>query len=156
MVFFPHRPLDELADFVAQGDIGIIPYRSDGFMDMVLPTKAYEYAWMHRPMIASDTPAIRSMFRPGSIRLCEPSNIDSFAEAIVDLYRHPWKRAQFVARTEQDYMGYRWELMAERYRELIASLAQKGNQHTKFRNSFKVDDSLRNNKRRSNPPLRPE
>src|SRR5262249_26908708 len=69
VVFFPSRPLEQVADFVVQGDIGIIPYPSDGFMDLVLPTKAYELAWMHRPMIASDTVAIRSMFRPISIRL---------------------------------------------------------------------------------------
>jgi glycosyltransferase involved in cell wall biosynthesis len=114
-----------VADFVQQGDIGIIPYPSDGFMDLVLPTKAYELALMRRPIIASDTPAIRSMFRPGSIALCEPSSIDGFAEAIIDLYRHPQKRAQLVASAEQDNMKYRWELMAERYQQLIASLAAK-------------------------------
>jgi glycosyltransferase involved in cell wall biosynthesis len=121
--FFPIGPIDEVVDFVVQGDIGIIPYPSNGFMDLVLPTKAYEFAWMRRPMIASDTVAIRSMFRPGSIRLCGPSNIDSFAEAIIDLYEHPQKRAQLVAGAEQDYANYRWELMAERYQQLIASLA---------------------------------
>lgn len=124
VVFTPIGPLERVADFVAQGDIGIIPYRSDGFMDMVLPTKAYEFAWMCRPIIASNTLAIRSMFRPDSIRLCEPSNVDSFVEAIVDLYQHPQKRAQLVAGAQQDYAEYRWERMAERYRLLIASLAQ--------------------------------
>jgi glycosyltransferase involved in cell wall biosynthesis len=140
VLFFPHRPLEKLVDFVVQGDIGIIPYRSDGFMDLVLPTKAYEFAWMHRPMIASDTLAIRSMFRPGSVRLCEPSNIDSFAEAIVDLYRHPQKRAQLVANAEQDYAEYRWEVMAERYRQLLTSLAQTKPQQTKLKRSLEVSN----------------
>jgi glycosyltransferase involved in cell wall biosynthesis len=125
VTFFPHGSLDTVADFVARGDIGIIPYPSDGFMDLVLPTKAYELALMRRPIVASDTPAIRSMFRPESIILCEPSNADSFAKAIVDLYWHPQKRAELVAGAEQDNMKYRWELMAERYQRLIASLAAK-------------------------------
>lgn len=125
IVFSPVGPLEEVVDFVAQGDIGIIPYPSDGFMDLILPTKAYEFAWMRRPIIASDTAAIRSMFRPDSIRLCQPSNINSFAEAIIDLYQHPQKRARLVAGAEQDYANYRWELMAERYQQLIASLAHK-------------------------------
>jgi glycosyltransferase involved in cell wall biosynthesis len=123
VVFSPFGPLDQVVDFVVQGDIGIIPYPSDGFMELVLPTKAYELAWMRRPIIASDTIAIRSMFRPGSIRLCGPSNVDSFAEAIIDLYRYPKKRAEMVANAERDYADYRWELMAERYRQLLASLA---------------------------------
>jgi len=131
VVFSSHGPLEKLADFVEQGDVGIIPYRSDGFMDLVLPTKAYEYAWMRRPMIASSTVAIQAMFRPSSIRLCEPSNVDSFAEAIIDLYYHPEKRAILVAGAEQDYMNYRWELMAERYCQLLASLALQRRQKNK-------------------------
>lgn len=123
VVFLPRGPLETLADFVAKGDVGIIPYRSDGFMDLVLPTKAYEYAWMRRPIIVSSTVAVRSMFRPESILLCEPANTDSFAEAIVDLYWHPQRRAQLVANAEQDYMDYRWEVCAQGYQELIASLA---------------------------------
>jgi glycosyltransferase involved in cell wall biosynthesis len=125
VVFFPHGPLDTVADFVAQGDIGIIPYPSDGFMDLVLPTKAYEFALMRRPMIASSTPATRWLFRATSIMFCETSNVDSFAEAIVDLYRHPQKRAELVASAARDYTNYRWESMATRYQELLASLALK-------------------------------
>lgn len=126
VVFHPSGPLETVVDFVAHGDIGIIPYRSDGFMDLVLPTKAYEFALMRRPMIASDTFAMRSMCRPTSMMLCEPFNINSFAAAIVYLYQHPEKRAELVANAEQDYRKYRWEIMAERYRQLIASLCTKG------------------------------
>jgi glycosyltransferase involved in cell wall biosynthesis len=121
--FFPHGSLDTVADFVAQGDIGIIPYPADGFMDLVLPTKAYEFALMRRPMIASDTPATRSLFRADSIRFCEPSNVEHFAQAIVELYHHPEKRAYLVASAEQDYRKHRWEVMAERYCQLLSSLA---------------------------------
>jgi glycosyltransferase involved in cell wall biosynthesis len=125
VVFFPAGPVDEVVDFVAQGDIGIIPYRSDGFMDLLLPTKAYEFALMRRPMIVSNTVAMRSMFRPESVLFCEPSNVDSFAEAIIDLYQHPEKRTHLIANAEQDYVPYRWEMMAERYQQLLASLTAK-------------------------------
>ena len=117
-------PTEEIVDFVVHGDIGIIPYRSDGFMDLVLPTKAYEFAWMQRPMIASNTPAIRSMFRPGSILLCDPTKPEDFAAAIIDLYQHPEKRTNMIARAAADYTPYRWEIMAERYRQLLVSLSR--------------------------------
>jgi glycosyltransferase involved in cell wall biosynthesis len=123
--FSPGVPVHEVADFVAQGDISLIPYRADGFMNLVLPTKAYECALMRRPMIASDTIAMRSMFRPSSVMFCQPASVDSFAEAIIDLYRNPQKRAQLAASAEQDYAQYRWELVAEQYRQLLASLAAK-------------------------------
>jgi glycosyltransferase involved in cell wall biosynthesis len=123
VVFTDPCSSDELVDFVLHGDVGIIPYRSDGFMDLVLPTKAYEFALMQRPIIASDTPAIRSMFRAESVMLCDPTNPTSFAEAIIDLYQHPGKREQLVASAAEDYRPYRWEIMAQRYQQLLLSLS---------------------------------
>jgi glycosyltransferase involved in cell wall biosynthesis len=124
-VFSDPCPPEKIVDFVMHGDIGIIPYPCDGFMELVLPTKAYEYALMCRPMIASNTPAISSLFRPESIVLCEPSNPESFAEAIIDLYNHPEKRECMVAHAAEDYLPYRWELISTRYQRLLASLSCK-------------------------------
>ncbi|MGO8951523.1 MAG: glycosyltransferase [Ktedonobacterales bacterium] len=118
-------PFEEVVDFVAHGDVGIIPHRGDDFMKLVLPTKAYEFAWMHRPMIASDTPEIRSMFRPESIILCDPNKPESFAEAIVDLYHHPEKRAQMAENAALDYDTFAWKAQAEHYQRLLASLSRK-------------------------------
>jgi glycosyltransferase involved in cell wall biosynthesis len=114
---------ERVVDFVSPGDIGVIPYPTDGFMDLLLPTKAYEYAWLGKPMIASDTAAIRSMFRPGSVYLCPPCDPAALAAAMVDLYRHPEKCIDQAERALEDYAPYRWELMAERYVELLAELA---------------------------------
>jgi glycosyltransferase involved in cell wall biosynthesis len=119
------RPIETLADFVANGDLGIIPYQCNGFAELVLPTKCYEYAWMHRPMIASNTRAIRSLFQPKSIVLCEPSRPESFAEAIIDLYQHAEKRVRLVASAAEDYEAYRWETVAQSYQQLLQSLCEK-------------------------------
>lgn len=116
-------PAEQIVDFIAHGDIGIIPYAADGFADLVLPTKAYEMAWLRRPIIASSTPAIRSMFRPESLVLCRPEDPESFAEALVDLYFHPEKRRTLVENAAMDYEPYRWESMAQRYTALLARLA---------------------------------
>lgn len=125
VVFSDPCPSDKIVDFVAHGDIGLIPYRVDGFEELVLPTKAYEFAWMQRPMIASDTRGIRSMFRAESLVLCEPDNPEAFAVAIVELALHPEKRAALVANASIDYLPYRWETMAERYQQLLLRLSRK-------------------------------
>ena len=118
-------PPEKIVDFILHGDVGIIPYPCDGFMELVLPTKAYEFAWMGRPIIASDTYAIRSMFRPESVALCDPSSPESFAEAIIDLYQHPEKPARMVTDAAEDYLPYRWELMSRRYQDLLGLLSSK-------------------------------
>ena len=79
---------------------------------------------MHRPIIASDTYAIRSMFRPESIYLCDPTRPESFAEAMIDLFQHPEKRAAMIVSAAEDYLPYRWELMAETYQQLLRSLCR--------------------------------
>lgn len=125
VIFTDPCPSENIVDFVVHGDLGIIPYRRDGFMDLVLPTKAYEFAWMLRPMIASNTPAMRSLFRPASVVLCDPDEPATFAEAIIDLYYHPERLSQMVADASEDYQQYRWEHMAERYRQLLVSLSPR-------------------------------
>jgi glycosyltransferase involved in cell wall biosynthesis len=112
-------------DFVLHGDAGIIPYRYDGFAELVLPTKAYEQAWMQRPIIASDTDAIRSMFRSGSILLCDPNSPQSFADALVELYHHPELRQTLAERAAEDYTPYRWEQVRSEYQELLASFRRR-------------------------------
>lgn len=125
VVFTSSCPPDQLVDVVVHGDIGIIPYPHDGFMDLVLPTKAYEWAWMLRPMIASDTPAIRSMFRPESVAFCDPAKPEDFAEAIIELCQSPEKRTRMVENAAQDYHPFQWELMARHYQQLLPSLGRK-------------------------------
>jgi glycosyltransferase involved in cell wall biosynthesis len=117
-------PSSQIVDFVVHGDAGIIPYRVDGFAELVLPTKAYEQAWMQRPIIASDTMAIRSMFRPGATLLCDADSPESFAAALVLLYKDPQLQRTLVERAAEDYAPYRWERVRSEYQELLASLCR--------------------------------
>jgi glycosyltransferase involved in cell wall biosynthesis len=122
-------PSHHIVDFVVHGDAGIIPYRIDGFAELVLPTKAYEMAWMQRPIIASDTVGIRSMFRSGGVLLCEPDSPESFADAIIELYEHPELQRTLVQRADVDYMPYRWEQVRLEYQGLLASLCRPAVRH---------------------------
>jgi glycosyltransferase involved in cell wall biosynthesis len=115
-------PIGEVVDFIRQGDVGIIPYQSGGYMELVLPVKAFEFAWMHRPMITSDTAGMRSLFRSESVIYCEAAKPEAFAQAIIDLYQHPEKRSALVANAAEDYQPYCWEVQAQRYRQVLASL----------------------------------
>lgn len=116
-------PSERIVDFVVHGDVGIIPYRCNGFAELVLPTKAYELAWMRRPIIATDMVGIRSMFRPESLLLCTPEDPQSFADAIVALYRDPARAERMVAAAAEDYEKYRWETASVEYTALLARLS---------------------------------
>jgi len=119
-------PAEHIVDFVVHGDVGIIPYRCDGFAELVLPTKAYELAWMRRPIVATDMVGVRSMFQPESLMLCAPEDPQSFADAIVALYRDPERRRRMVEAAAHEYVHYQWETMAARYVALLATLSGNG------------------------------
>lgn len=125
MQFSEPCPSENIVDFVLHGNVGIIPYRLDGFAELVLPTKAYEQAWMQRPIVASDTVAIRSMFRPGSTLLCDPESPASFADALVNLYKDPELRQTLAERAFEDYAPYRWEQVSAEYQAYLASLTRR-------------------------------
>lgn len=127
--FFPSCPSEKIVDFIEHGDAGVIPYRRDGFAELVLPTKAYELAWARRPMVASDTPAIRSMFRRGSIVLCDPQNPQALADAMVEVCRRPDLRATMVEQAAQDYAPLRWDVVRQEYQELLARMARERGHH---------------------------
>ena len=114
---------ERIVDFILHGDAGIIPYRLDGFAELVSPTKAYEQAWMQRPMIASDTVAIRSMFRPGSLLLCDANSPEAFADAMVELSESRELQQTLIERAAEDYMPYRWEQVRAEYQALLATLS---------------------------------
>ncbi|MFI5272558.1 MAG: glycosyltransferase family 4 protein [Ktedonobacterales bacterium] len=118
-------PAERIVDFVVHGDVGIIPYRVDGFAELVLPTKAYELAWMRRPIVASDTAGIRSMFRPRSLVLCAPDDARSFADALAALYHDRARCERMVESVAADYQPYSWEAMSARYVQLLARLSRK-------------------------------
>lgn len=118
-------PADKVVQFVLHGDAGIIPSECNGFEEYVLSTKAYEFVWMHRPVIASDTYAIRSMFRPESIYLCDPEKPERFAEAMIDLYWHVEKRKTMIEKAFEDYLPFRGEIMVERYQQLLINLCEE-------------------------------
>ena len=60
--------------------------------------------------------------------LCDPLKPEAFAEAIIDLYQHPEKRTSLMENAAEDYMPYRWEVMAKRYQQLLVSLCGKQEQ----------------------------
>jgi glycosyltransferase involved in cell wall biosynthesis len=80
-------------------------------------------------MIASDTVAIRSMFRPGSLLLCDANNPKSFADAMVELSESRELQQTLIERAAEDYAPYRWEQVRAEYQALLATLSGRAEQH---------------------------
>ncbi|MEM9479668.1 MAG: glycosyltransferase family 4 protein [Verrucomicrobiota bacterium] len=81
-------PLSEMAEFVSQGDIGIIPYRSTWSTKYMLPTKLLEYLSVGLAVVTSETLPIRSMFE-GRLKIWDDENPETLANLVLEQIRNP-------------------------------------------------------------------
>lgn len=76
----------ELPDRIAEADICLGIFAEDGKAQRVIPNKVFQILAVGRPLITSDSPAMRELVQPGkAIRLTRPGDPASLAKALVAL-----------------------------------------------------------------------
>jgi glycosyltransferase involved in cell wall biosynthesis len=114
VTFTGRVPFDQVAPRLLQADVGVVPMWADYFF----PNKLTEYLALGMPVIITDCPAVRRYFDDSAVYYVEAKNPEALAEAIMDLYRNPARRASLAAmghavyrnkvcwdRTKRDYLA---------------------------------------------------
>jgi len=117
-------PADDIPPLISSADVGVVPYRKDRFTNLLFPTKAFEYIVMNKPVIASRTAAVETIFDDSAVMFFEPGNAQDLARCILELYHNPEKRDELARMAKKQYEKISWELMSKRYCELISSIAK--------------------------------
>jgi glycosyltransferase involved in cell wall biosynthesis len=94
VTFTGRIPFDQVAPRLLQADLGVVPMWADYFF----PNKLTEYLALGLPVIITDCPAVRLYFDDSAVCYVEAKNPQALAEAIMDLYRNPARRASLAAR----------------------------------------------------------
>jgi glycosyltransferase involved in cell wall biosynthesis len=119
-------PFDELPNWFAQADVGLVPWQTkEKFPPRIVPTKLFEYMGSRLPVVASNRPAIRRFMNGlGCGLLVEPGDSLAFAEAIGHLLTHPAEAKEMGERGRQAVeKSYRWETEGEKLLALYRELA---------------------------------
>jgi len=119
-----YLPADDIPSLISNADVGVVPYRKDRFTDLLFPTKAFEYIVMNKPVIASRTAAVESIFDDSAVMFFEPGNAQDLARCILELYDNPEKRDELARMAKKKYEKISWELMSKKYCKLITSIAK--------------------------------
>jgi hypothetical protein len=78
---------------------------------------------MRRPVIVSRLRTMRHYFSERALAYFDPNTPRDLARQMVRLSRDRGFRARLAAQAAEEYAPIRWEVMRERYLQLIAELA---------------------------------
>jgi len=118
--------LASIPERIARADIGIVPNRQDIFMDLVLPTKLFEYIAMEKPVVVAATAAVLEHFGNEDLYLFEPGDEEGLARAILEASADPIAARARARRLRERCARETWAVEKETLLRLYASLAGGG------------------------------
>ncbi len=116
-------PSEDIAEWLNKCTVGVLPIRRDLFLDFAFPNKLPEFIIMGKPVLMSRLRTIRHYFSEEALRYFEPNDPADLAAQMIRLYRDRGLRAQLAARAKQEYAPIRWDVMRQRYLNLIEDMA---------------------------------
>lgn len=121
--FYPPVPLTEVPELIARSDVGISPHSGDSFMQLYFSTKVAEFVNLGLPTIVSRTQTMERYFDPSMVQYCESGSVESFAEAVRELYRRPDKRAAMSRACVEFSKKWNWTNERRKYLAVVGELA---------------------------------
>ena len=120
--FFDLVPVRQIAEVMANADLGVVPKRADSFGNEAYSTKIMEFMSLGVPVVVSNTKIDRYYFDDSVVRFFESGNPDALAEAMLDVLRDGESRRQMVARASDYAVRNSWEPRKADYLKLVDSL----------------------------------
>jgi glycosyltransferase involved in cell wall biosynthesis len=114
---------DEIAKFIPQIDLGIIPNRSNNFTQLNFPVRIFEYITYKKPVIVPRTVGIGDYFDERSIHYFESENEQSLADSIYKVYKNEHEVNDVIDRSYEVYKKNTWELQKENLIKHVTNLA---------------------------------
>ncbi|MGA3006745.1 MAG: glycosyltransferase [Opitutaceae bacterium] len=120
--FFDPLRIAEIADVMANADLGVVPKRADSFGNEAYSTKIMEFMSLGVPVVISKTKIDQFYFDDSVVRFFESGNVDALADGILDVLRHPDLRQRLVANASDYSRRNNWESRKPDYLRLVDSL----------------------------------
>jgi glycosyltransferase involved in cell wall biosynthesis len=120
------RKLEELAQEIADCDVGIIPNQRNRFTDINTPTRIFEYLALGKPVIAPRTPGIQDYFDSESLLFFQSGNSEELAETMRYAASHIEEVMATAERGQKVYLAHTWKQEKETLLSLVVGLVEKG------------------------------
>jgi glycosyltransferase involved in cell wall biosynthesis len=120
--FFNPLPVRQIAEIMANADIGVVPKRADSFGNEAYSTKIMEFMSLRVPVVVSRTKIDQYYFDNSGVRFFESGNSDALADAVCEVLRDRELRQQMVARASEHAARNDWVTAKVEYLKLVDGL----------------------------------
>lgn len=120
--FFNPVPVHDIAEIMANADVGIVPKRADSFGNEAYSTKIMEFMSLGVPVVVSNTKIDRHYFDDSVVRFFQSGNTEALVEAVLEVLRNEESRRRMVANASQYATWNSWEIRKAEYLQLVDSL----------------------------------
>jgi glycosyltransferase involved in cell wall biosynthesis len=120
--FFKPVPVHQIADAMANADLGVVPKRADSFGNEAYSTKIMEFMSLGIPVVVSNTKVDRYYFNDSVVRFFESGSPDALAYAMLEALSDQNLRQQMVDRAFEYVSRNSWDTCKQKYLDLVDSL----------------------------------
>lgn len=125
VIFVPHIPPDEIMEYVASVDLGIVIYKNTNLNNyLCAPTKLYEYFMAQIPVAVCDFPEMRTLLEEYAVgsHFC-PDDPKSIAKVVNAFFgTQPGERLRLTQELQRARERFNWELEGKKLLNIFALL----------------------------------
>lgn len=123
--FHGQVPSATLPDLLADAAIGVIPYIDSPFMRTAYSTKAFEYASLGIPVVASDLPTLRDQLGDDGALYFTPGSAAALADGIQSAAAHVTESVHRAGRAQRHLGEFVWADHSGEYVALLQRIAEQ-------------------------------
>ena len=121
--FLKSVPLDQMAQVIANADLGVVPKRADSFGNEAYSTKIMEFMSQGVPVVVSRTKVDAFYFQEGVVHFFESGNSHAMADAMLDVVNNPELRKSLSVNGTEYVARHSWDQKKRQYLDLVDSLS---------------------------------
>jgi glycosyltransferase involved in cell wall biosynthesis len=117
--FFNPVPVPQIAEIMANADLGVVPKRADSFGNEAYSTKIMEFMSLGIPTAVSSTRIDRFYFDDSVVRFFESGNVDALSDAMLETIRDRQRRRRMAANGLDYVTRNNWDSRRPAYLDLV-------------------------------------
>jgi glycosyltransferase involved in cell wall biosynthesis/peptidoglycan/xylan/chitin deacetylase (PgdA/CDA1 family) len=116
-------PLDQMAQLIANADLGVVPKRADSFGNEAYSTKIMEFMSQGVPVVVSRTKIDSFYFEEGVVHFFPSGDSEAMAKAMLEVINDKSLRESLAARGYEYVEQNSWDSKKREYLDLIDALS---------------------------------